>query len=774
MALVNKIKHGFRISGDTGAHKYLMVPIFMFFALLIFALIRSPIIISPSGIGSIIILTAPLILATYALTIIVMAGRGGVDLSIGPFMGFINVSLISLYAHGYLQHPVSFFIYAIGIGVIYQVFFGIIVVFVRVQPIIIALAGYLAFTGINLVILSRPGGVAPDWIEPWGAGITIFNEILLLLILATIFFYLITHTAFWGHLKLMGADERAAFTSGVKINWVRIVAHGIAGIFAGLSAISFTALIGSGDPIQGTKYTLLGVTALVLGGASLVGGRGGAFGAILGALILYLINYTLVTFQFERLQSFVSDLSYGGVLVIALLISLTLPFVQRITKNLSVFVFFILMSIIGLAVIVHTTQDIPIAEEKVLTTKDYTGTQYERSTVVRKLDATGNIIVEGDASTTTGEGTAQGGSLAGHSIVIVKDPGTVVLYVILGLAGLAYLFTLLARNRDATTTCFALIVAVIVVGLIFDSDSKQSEPQVEQINLNSNQSTIENFSPQYFSLEKIDFFSNISSNSSLIVSSTYSLIYIVGTILLTSLIVMVMLPQFSTRAKATALLLFASASTIVLLGGISYYNLGDKVDSSLFGLQGYGIILVGLLLFVITAPFVHSNIANLTNIYIFGLSILAILAVYFLAGNTSMSTDPALYQSQIISELQIGDLSQVAYGEPARHFNPSISTVAQFAYSAVVIFLFQYFVFIAMSQENSFNRFAPFMYIVICAGFLWSAMFYAVGYPLYKIIVVLIIGLPITPLVWQFFGVYLKKIARDRQLSQWAEEREVK
>ena len=770
MAIVNKLKQNFRVSGDTGAHKYLMVPIFMFFALLIFALIRSPNIISPSGIGSVIILTAPLILATYALTIIVMAGRGGVDLSIGPFMGFINVSLISLHAHGYLQHPVSFFIYAIGIGVIYQVFFGIIVVFVRVQPIIIALAGYLAFTGINLVILSRPGGVAPDWIDPWGAGFTIFNEILLLLILATIFFYLITHTAFWGHLKLMGSDEKAAFTSGVKINWVRIVAHGIAGIFAGLSAISFTALIGSGDPLQGTKYTLLGVTALVLGGASLVGGRGGAFGAILGALILYLINYTLVTFQFERLQSFVSDLSYGGVLVIALLISLTLPFVQRITKNLSVFVFFILMSIAGLAVIVHTTQDIPIANEKVLSTDDYTGTQYERSTVVRKLDATGNIIVEGDAATTTGEGTAQGGSLAGHSIVIVQDPGMVVLYVILGLAGLAFLFTLLSRNRDATTTCFALIVAVIVLGLVFDPESKQSQPQVEQISSQTNQSTIESFSPQYFSLEKTDFITNISSNTSMIVNTTYSVIYIGGIIFLTSLIVMVMLPQISTRAKTTALLLFAAAFTIVLLGGISYYNLGDETNSSLFGLQGYGIILVGLLLFVITAPFVHSNIANLTNVYIFGLSVLAILSVYFLAGNTNMSTDPALYQSQIITELQIGDLSQVAYGEPVRHFNPSISSVSQIAYSAFVIFLFQYFVFIAMRQENRFNRFAPFMYIVICAGLLWSAMFYAVGYPLYKIVVVLIIGLPITPLVWQFFGVYLKKLARDRQLSQWTEE----
>ena len=56
-----------------------LVPIFIFFSLLIFALIRSPVIISQSGIGSAIMLTAPLILTTYALTFIAMAGRGGVD-----------------------------------------------------------------------------------------------------------------------------------------------------------------------------------------------------------------------------------------------------------------------------------------------------------------------------------------------------------------------------------------------------------------------------------------------------------------------------------------------------------------------------------------------------------------------------------------------------------------------------------------------------------------------------------------------------------------------
>ena len=68
MEIKDKITKVFRSSVDTSSNKYLMVPIFIFFSLLIFAMIRSPIIISQSGIGSAIILSAPLILTTYALT----------------------------------------------------------------------------------------------------------------------------------------------------------------------------------------------------------------------------------------------------------------------------------------------------------------------------------------------------------------------------------------------------------------------------------------------------------------------------------------------------------------------------------------------------------------------------------------------------------------------------------------------------------------------------------------------------------------------------------
>jgi len=772
MEVIEKLKKTYRSSADTSSNKYLMVPIFIFFALLIFALIRSPILISQSGIGSAIMLTAPLILTTYALTFIAMAGRGGVDLSIGPFMGFINVSSIQLYAAGYLQTPITWFVYAIAMGLLWQLFYALIVCFVRVSPIIVSLAGYLAFAGINIVILPRPGGIAPDWLLPWGEGFTILNPIFLLMILATIFFYIITHTAFWGHLKLMGSDERAAFTSGVKINLVRIVAHMIAGVFAALSAICFTALVGSGDPLQGTKYTLLGITALVLGGASLAGGRGGAFGAILGALNLYLINYILVTFRFERLQSFVSDLSYGAVLVGALMVSLILPYVTRVTKGLSVMVFFIIMAFAGLFVMIHQIYDQPIVIEQVIedNAKSENGA---KGSVERKVDATGNIIVEDSGNATTGQGTAKGGSLAGHGVVqFTETAGTIILYIIIGIAFVALLFYLLSSHRSPSTISFVVIVVIMAAGLIFNSDDKEKNllKNNEKITLESNQmSSIETSAPQYFSLEKINYFPNISE-SVLISGSTSGIIYFAGVVLLASLIVIAMLPQFSPRTKSTAMMFFLAALSLIILKGISYNNLIENTDNSFFGIQGYGVILVVLLLFVITAPFVHSRIKNLTNVYIFGFGILAIISTYFIGGNTFIADNPSLYQSQIINELNIGDLSQVKYEGAKRFFyETTTSGYSQVAFSILGVFLIQYFLFLNMGEKANYKRFAPYIYIVIIAVALWSSIFYSVGYSFYKILAVLVIGIPITPLVWQFMSIYKEKNARDQQLSQWEE-----
>lgn len=343
-----------RISGARSS-PHLLMPMTLLFALVIVAVLRSHNLVTNAGLGSAVIVAAPLILATYALMSTVVAGRGTVDLAIGPLISFINVTLIQLVDAQVMDSPIAVFLFAVAVGMAYQLLMALIVIYIRVQPIIVSLSGYLALSGINLVILPRPGGVAPDWMSSWGAGTSVFSPVMAIVVLATIAWLLMTRTAFFTHLRLMGSDERAAYTSGIPITVVRIGAHLICGFFAGLSAICFTALIGSGDPGQGTTYTLISVTALVLGGASLGGGRASIAGSLIGAVDLYLITYVLSTFSFGGIQSFVTDLSYGAILIASLLLTLTLPFIQRHLGNFSSLLYFVVLAVVALGVILHST-----------------------------------------------------------------------------------------------------------------------------------------------------------------------------------------------------------------------------------------------------------------------------------------------------------------------------------------------------------------------------------------------------------------------------------
>ena len=151
-----------------------------------------------------------------------LAGRATVDLSIGPLIGFINVTLIQLGAADIVSSPIGVFAYALAAGVAYQLVFGLIVIWVRVQPIIVSLSGFLALSGINLVILPRPGGAAPEWMANWGAGhLDLRAEHVHGARRDHRLVDLLHDRAFYGHLRLMGSDERAAYTSGVRIGIVR-------------------------------------------------------------------------------------------------------------------------------------------------------------------------------------------------------------------------------------------------------------------------------------------------------------------------------------------------------------------------------------------------------------------------------------------------------------------------------------------------------------------------------------------------------------------------
>jgi len=336
---------------------YLLVPILLAAILLGTAVIRGPHLVSYSGLGSAIIVAAPLMMATFALMALAIAGRGTVDLAVGPLMAFINVSVVKLNMLGVITSPIAVFIVALGIGVIYQLLFALMIIWVRVQPIIVALSGFLALTGINLAILPRPGGTAPDWMASWGLGTSIFSPVLIIIVIAIGGWLLFTLSSFYGNLRMMGYDERAAYTSGVRISAVRVGAHVIAGLYAGLGAICYTALIASGDPTQGTTMSLAAVTAVVLGGVSLSGGRGGVIGAALGAVNLFLIGYVLATFNFGSVQAFVTQLFYGLILILSLLLTLLVPVIARYLTAITPYSAFVVLGLVVLGIMLKVSAE---------------------------------------------------------------------------------------------------------------------------------------------------------------------------------------------------------------------------------------------------------------------------------------------------------------------------------------------------------------------------------------------------------------------------------
>ncbi len=299
----------------------LLMPVALVITLLLLSAVRSPHLFTSDGLAGGMLVASPLILAAVAITPIAMAGHGGVDLSIGPLVGFINVTIVAWLApHGWGQ-PVTVFAYAIAAACAWQALLAIVIIKVRISPIIVMLSGYMILAGANLVVLPRPSGSAPDWLADWGYGTNLLSPVLAILGVAALLWFMFQRSALFGHIRLLGADEKTAYTCGIDVGAVRIAAHLAGAVSAGLAAICLTGVIGC-DPTQGNRLTLQAVTALVLGGTTLSGGRASALGSALGAVAMFLMSNVLSTFNFGSMSGFVTQATYGAILVLTLLSTL--------------------------------------------------------------------------------------------------------------------------------------------------------------------------------------------------------------------------------------------------------------------------------------------------------------------------------------------------------------------------------------------------------------------------------------------------------------------
>lgn len=238
----------------------------------------------------------PLALAAAAQTVVVLSG--GIDLSVGSLMAVANVLSASTMEHaGFGQSLVLAALILLG-GLVAGAINGLVLVASRVPDVVVTLAGGFIWGGVALLIRERPGGGAPaDFLNlatgtlatPW-----LPNALVLLAVVVAAIWLPVRSTRLGLTLYAIGSDRTAAFRSGVNVDRTRFLAYVVAGLFSAVGGLALTMTTGIGSALAGTYYTLSGLAAVVIGGVSLVGGRGGIVGPVLAAFILTLIPTDLI------------------------------------------------------------------------------------------------------------------------------------------------------------------------------------------------------------------------------------------------------------------------------------------------------------------------------------------------------------------------------------------------------------------------------------------------------------------------------------------------
>ncbi len=269
---------------------------------------------APAAWGTLVGLAAPLIGAAVASTPAFLGGRGGIDISVGPLMGFVNAIIVLVFIQMLgVSSPFVIVPAALLVGVAGGVVNAFLATILRIQPIVATLGTYLVLVGATLTILPAPTGTAPQWLSQLAGTWSILPLGCVYLV-----WWAICRTPYYDQLMAVGSDDRAAYTAGVPVTKVRFLSFVITGLFSGAAGLMLTALIGSADPAVGPTYTLIAISAVALGGVSLAGGRGSVIGAAIGAIDIFLLQSALT---YLNVSTFILQISYGAILVLAIVLT---------------------------------------------------------------------------------------------------------------------------------------------------------------------------------------------------------------------------------------------------------------------------------------------------------------------------------------------------------------------------------------------------------------------------------------------------------------------
>jgi ribose/xylose/arabinose/galactoside ABC-type transport system permease subunit len=249
---------------------------------------------------------------------------GGLDISIGSLVGLCSaaagVAMLNLpnTALGALGGILA----AVIAGLLGGLLNGLIVTKGRIDPIIVTLGTYSAYRGVALLITGNgyAVNVRNDIFNYLGTGGIAYIPLSIFVLLSTVLIshFFVEHTVTGRNILAIGGNPVASRLAGIHINRYKLLVYMLSGLMAAVGAIVYTARTKSGQPISGSEeLAIQAITAAILGGVSLKGGKGTVLGVVLGVLIIGTLNNGMILLS---IPTFYQRVARGLLLIIAVLI----------------------------------------------------------------------------------------------------------------------------------------------------------------------------------------------------------------------------------------------------------------------------------------------------------------------------------------------------------------------------------------------------------------------------------------------------------------------
>lgn len=261
-------------------------------ALIVINIAITPRFLSVENLRTQLVQVAPVVIVSLGMALVI--GTEGVDLSVGSVMA-LATALIPLYlGYGVVPAVLAALLGGVAVGLVN----GSLVAFVGVQPIVATLALFVGGRGIALVVA---GGQLKDVYDPdllnLGSSslIGIPLPVLVAAVLTVVVMAVVRRTTFGRRLVAIGGNRTASELSGLPVRRILLLVYVVSGLLAATAGVLATARLQASDPSSlGLLMELSAITAVVVGGTPLTGGRVRVLGTVAGALLIQLVRATLI------------------------------------------------------------------------------------------------------------------------------------------------------------------------------------------------------------------------------------------------------------------------------------------------------------------------------------------------------------------------------------------------------------------------------------------------------------------------------------------------